>query len=167
MRRDSWKWLRKSFHNMFRMRFYICAIIGLLSYTSCEQVKNKAGETIDAGAKSVGKTATDIVNSIDKGITEATAIDIEVSETLKKKGFSFGKYYVRKDAAGNENTLSLYIITESDFSQNLRLKLYDKKGVEMGRLQKNITQKSGDAKYHEFVFDDNIAFENKSKLTIE
>ncbi len=152
---------------MIQLRYYIVVVFSFFSLTSCEQVKNKAGETIDAGAKSVGKTATDIVNSIDKGITEAAAIDIQVSEELKNRGFSFGKYYIRKDPSGNENTLSLYIITESNFSQNLRLKLYDKKGVEMGRLQKTITQKKGDAKYHEFVFDDNIAFENKSKLTIE
>ncbi len=152
---------------MINVRCYILAIIALLCLTSCEQVKSKAGETIDAGAKSVGKTATDIVNSIDKGITEATAINIEVSEALKNKGFSYGKYYIRKNESGNENTLALYIITESDFSQNLRLKLYDKKGVEMGRLQKKIVQKNGDAQYHEFAFDDNIAFENKSKLTIE
>ena len=152
---------------MLQLRVFFLIIISQMFFASCEQVKNKAGETIDAGAKSVGKTATDIVNSIDKGITEATAIDIQVSESLKNKGFSFGKYYIRKDTSGNENTLSLYIITESNFSQNLRLKLYDKKGVEMGRLQKIITQKKGDAKYHEFVFDDNIAFENKSKLTIE
>jgi len=152
---------------MVQIRLYIIATFCFLCFNSCEQVKNKAGETIDAGAKTVGKTATDIVNSIDKGITEAKAINIEVSESLQNKGFSFGKYYIRKDTAGNENTLSLYIITESDFSQNLRLKLYDKKGVEMGRLQKTIVQKKGDAKYHEFVFDENVAFENKSKLTIE
>ena len=151
---------------MIQLRYYIVVVV-FLCFTSCEQVKNKAGETIDASAKSVGKTATDIVNSIDKGISEATAINIEVSEELKNKGFSYGKYYIRKNESGNENTLALYIITESDFSQNLRLKLYDKKGVEMGRLQKIITQKKGDAQYHEFVFDDNIAFENKSKLTIE
>ena len=135
--------------------------------SSCEKVKEKAGETIDSGAKVVGKTASDVVNSIDKGITESASLDIQLSEDLKKSGLSFGKYYFRNNDQGDENMISLYLITDKDFNRDLSLKLFDKKGVEMGRTSLKVAQKKGRAGYFDFVFDPKIEFEYQGKLIIE
>lgn len=134
---------------------------------SCERVKEKASGAIDSGAQAVGRTASDVVNNIDKGITESSSLDIELSDDLKKEGLSFGKYYFGHDKEGHENILSLYLITDSDFSRDLSLKLFDKKGVEMGRTSLKISQKKGQAAYHDFVFDPKIRFEYQGKLIIE
>jgi hypothetical protein len=142
-------------------------VIAIFTVFSCSKVKDKAGETIDSGAQVVGKTATDIVNNIDKGISEGMALNIQMSDALKKAGLSFGKYYVRNDSLGNENTISMYLITDKELDADLHLKLFDKKGVEMGRTEKHISQKKGQAAYHDFVFDEKIEFESKSKLIIE
>jgi hypothetical protein len=134
---------------------------------SCSKVSEKAGETIDSGAQKVGKTATDIVNSIDKGISQSTALDIELSDQLKRSGLSSGKYYVRENTAGRENTVSLYLISNRDFKGTLHARLFDKKGVEMGRIEKDFTQRKGQAAYCDFVFDDKIDIESQGKLSID
>ncbi|CAM3464434.1 hypothetical protein FLLO111716_12245 [Flavobacterium longum] len=140
-------------------------ILGLVF--SCERVKEKASGAIDSGAQAVGRTASDVVNNIDKGISESAALNIELSDDLKKDGLSFGKYYFSHDKEGHENILSLYLITDKDFSKDLSLKLFDKKGVEMGRTSLKVSQKKGQAAYHDFVFDPKIRFEYQGKLIIE
>lgn len=141
--------------------------IVIVTFFSCENVKEKASGAIDSGAQAVGRTASDVVNNIDKGITESSSLNIELSDDLKKEGLSFGKYYFGHDKEGRENILSLYLITDSDFSRDLSLKLFDKKGVEMGRTSLKISQKKGQAAYHDFVFDPKIRFEYQGKLIIE
>ena len=160
------------------MRKFVLAGIAIASAFSCDRVKQKANEAIDSGARkvesaidsgaqAVGKTATDVVNSIDKGITKSSKIDIQFSDELKKQGLSFGKYYVRTDDAGNENTLSLYLISDADINRELSAKLFDKKGVEMGRTSVKVVQKKNGAGYFDFVFDPKISFEYQSQLVIE
>lgn len=145
----------------------ILVFIGLVTLFSCENVKEKASGAIDSGAQAVGRTASDVVNNIDKGITESSSLHIELSESLKKEGLSFGKYYFSHDKEGHENIISLYLITDQDFTRDLSLKLFDKKGVEMGRTSLKISQKKGQAAYHDFVFDPKIRFEYQGKLIIE
>jgi hypothetical protein len=142
-------------------------VLAAILAVSCGKVSEKAGETIDSGAQKVGKTATDIVNSIDKGISESAGLTITLSDRLRSDGLSFGKYYIRENSEGKDNTLSLYLISDKEFDGTLHVRLYDKKHVEMGRLDKRFQQKAGAASYCDFVFDDNIEIENQSKVTIE
>lgn len=161
---------------MKKMVFALAAVV--FGFLSCERVKEKAndaidagaekvGSAIDSGAQAVGKTATDVVNNIDIGITKSSKVDIQLSDELKKSGLSFGKYYVRNDQDGNENTLSLYLISDQNIDRELSAKLFDKKGVEMGRTKLRLKQAKGDAAYRDFVFDPKISFEYQSKLVIE
>jgi len=157
------------------------AFVGLLSVilvVSCQHIEDKAnkaidsgaqavGNAIDSGAQAVGKTATDVVNNIDIGITKSSKVDIRLSEDLKKSGLSSGKYYVRKDDEGNENVLSVYLISDKNIERQLSAKLFDKNEVEMGRAKLMLKQAKGDAGYHDFVFDPKISFEYQSKLVIE
>jgi len=160
------------------MKNVVLALAIVLALVSCERVKEKANDAIDSGAQkvesvidsgaqAVGKTATDVVNSIDKGITKSSKLNITLSDDLKNSGLSSGKYYFRNGAEGNENVVSLYLITDKPIDRELHAKLFDKKGVEMGRAKLSIKQKPGDAAYHDFVFDPKIVFEYQSKLVIE
>jgi|SRR5690606_21488843 len=149
------------------MKKIVLALAVLAALFSCDTVVEKTGNVIDSGSQAVGKTATDIVNNIDKGISKGAAINIELSQDLTKKGVAFGKYYVRSGVENNSNVLSLYLITDDNFNGSLKAKLYDKKGVEMGRTSLKVTQKKGDAGYWDFTFDPKADIENQSKLTIE
>ncbi len=141
-------------------------LILLVFAISCSRVSEKVEDKLDSGAEKVGKTATDLVNSIDKGIMKGSAISIAISDDLKKNGLSSGKYYI-SDKGGSENMISIYLISDNNIDRTLKLKLFDKNGLEMGRLQKNIKQQAGQAGYHDFIFDARVSFEDKSKLVIE
>ena len=139
----------------------------VMAIVACERVKDTASGAVNSGAQAVGRTASDVVNNIDKGISESAKIDIRLSEDLNKNGLTFGKYYFRNGAEGNENVLSLYLISDQDIDRELYAKLFDKNGVEMGRAKLKIQQGKGDAAYYDFVFDPKIFFEYQSKLIIE
>jgi hypothetical protein len=149
------------------MRTIAALLLAFISFCSCDRVSDTTKEKINSGAETVGKTATDAVNSIGKGISRGAALEIVISDALTKKGVSFGKYYLSRNKSGNKNTVSLYLISDQSINTKLKLKLYDKQGVEMGRLEKTIKQDAGQAGYHDFVFDDRISIENKSKITID
>jgi hypothetical protein len=138
-----------------------------MAFLSCERVKDTASGAVKSGAQVVGRTASDVVNNIDKGISESSAVHIKLSDDLKKNGLTYGKSYFRKDSTGAENIISLYLITDQDIDRELNAKLFDKNGVEMGRAKLRVNQKKGDAAYHDFVFDPKITFEYQSKLIIE
>jgi hypothetical protein len=145
---------------------FLC-FAGSLALMSCERVKDTASGAVKSGAQVVGRTASDVVNNIDKGISESSSVKIHLSDDLKKSGLTFGKSYFRVDSTGTENVISLYLISDQDIDRMLSAKLFDKKGVEMGRAKLQLKQKKGDAAYHDFVFDPKIVFEYQSKLVIE
>lgn len=160
------------------MKKVFVGLMSLISIASCQHIEDKAnkaidsgkqavGKAIDSGAQAVGKTATDVVNNIDIGITKSSKVDIQLSDQLKKSGLSVGKYYFRKDKDGNENILSIYLISDQNIDRTLSAKLFDKNNLEMGRSRLRIKQPKGDAAYHDFVFDPKISFEYQSKLIVE
>ncbi|MDI1256846.1 MAG: hypothetical protein PSV16_12190 [Flavobacterium sp.] len=143
-----------------------CFLLISISF-SCNRVADKAKEKIDSGAETVGRTTSDVVTSFGKGISDANKVTIALSAELKEKGLSFGKYYLSQNTLGKENTISIYFIADKNIDQPVHLKLFDKSGVEMGRLQQNIKLIQGTAAYYEFVFDAHVEFELKSKITID
>ena len=134
---------------------------------SCNRVADKAKEKIDSGAETVGRTTSDVVTSFGKGISDANKVAIALSAELQQSGLSFGKYYITENDKGRENTISIYFIADKDIDTPVHLKLFDKSGVEMGRLQQNIKLAKGAAAYYKFVFDEQVEFELKSKITID
>ena len=145
----------------------LLAIVAVFAALSCEKVKETATGAVNTGAQAVGRTASDVVNNIDRGISESLSIDIQFSDELKRAGLTSGKYYTNTDASGNENIISIYLISSADIDRALFAKLYDKKGLEMGRTKVRVKQAKGDAGYHDFIFDPKIRFEYQSKLIIE
>ena len=145
----------------------VCCFLTILMTFSCNRVADKAKEKIDSGAETVGRTTSDVVTSFGKGISDANKVSIALSSELKQKGLRFGKYYISQNEEGKENTISIYFIADKNFDQPVALKLFDKSGVEMGRLQQNVKLAQGAAAYYEFVFDAHVEFELKSKITID
>lgn len=144
--------------------FLLCCFLAMFS---CERLKDSATGAVNSGAQAVGKTASDVVNNIEKGISESAAVEVVFSKSLKDAGLSSGKYYIRSNEEGNENTISLYLISEKKIDREVRAKLFDKKGVEMGRTRTTIAIAEGEAGYYDFVFDPKIRIEFQSKLIIE
>ncbi|MEY8848769.1 hypothetical protein AB9K26_08135 [Psychroserpens sp. XS_ASV72] len=139
----------------------------VFTFTSCNRIKNKTKETINKGGETVGKSATEFIEGIGEGIEKTLALKIEISEDLKTKGISTGKYYVENSNGGNDNLLTVYIIFEKDFSDTLFVKAYDKEKLEVGRISKEINGKKGEALYIDFEFDKRTILESKGIIQFE
>jgi hypothetical protein len=149
------------------MRKIIAAAFALAVAFSCNNVKEKARNTINKGGETVGEIATEFTEGVTEGVDRTLDSKIVLSEGVKAKGISTGKFYIENDSLGKDNKLVIYIINNKDFSGSLTFKVIDKKGIEFGRQQLVIDIKAGAAGYHDVVFDPRTNIEVKSTIQIE
>lgn len=139
-----------------------------ITIISCDRVKEKTKETINKGGEAVGKTATEFIEGVSEGVDRTLQCEITLSKTLQDKGLETGKFSIKNDTTGGQNNLlTLYIIFDQDFKNDISVKAFDKNGMEIGRTKMQIEGKAGDAKYYDFIFDKRTYIEAKSKITIE
>ena len=142
--------------------------ISIVAVVSCSQVKEKTKQTINKGGETVGKTATEFFEGVSEGVDKTMQCKITLSEGLTKNGIKTGKFIIDSDTlGGTKNKLSLYLIFEKDFSGNIKVKSFDKNGLESGRTNMNISGKAGNANYFDFIFDRRTNIEQKNTLVLE
>lgn len=150
------------------MKKLLTIITLAITIISCDRVKEKTKETINKGGEAVGKTATEFIEGVSEGVDNTLQCEITLSQTLQDKGLQTGKFSINNDTTGGQNNLlTLYIIFDKDFKNDISIKAFDKNGVEIGRTKMQIEGKTGDAKYYDFLFDKRTYIEAKSKITIE
>ena len=149
------------------MKKLFVAAVALMLAVSCNNVKEKAKDTINKSGEAVGEMATELGEGISEGVERTLDSKIVLSEGLKAKGIKTGKFYIENDSLGKDNKLVIYIINEKDFNGTLTFKVLDKKGVEFGRQQLMLNSKAGAAAYHNIVFDPRTNIEVKSTIEIE
>jgi hypothetical protein len=133
---------------------FVCILFMVLS---CERVKNKTQETINAGGEAVGKSATEFVEGISEGIDKTLEAKVKLSPSLLKSGLSTGKFEITDNPlGGNNNLLTLYLIFDKDFDGILRVKVFDKNGLETGRAKLEVSGIKGDANYFDFTFNKRV-----------
>lgn len=135
--------------------------------SSCDNLKKKTKETINKGGEIVGKSASEFGEGLTEGVEQTLQCEISLSQNLKDAGLKTGKFIIESDSNTNKNKLILYIITEKDFNASLTAKVYNKKGLEIGRAKIEVNSKAGSASYYDFVFDKRTHIEVRSKITIE
>ncbi|MCF8330898.1 MAG: hypothetical protein K9H84_00440 [Bacteroidales bacterium] len=135
---------------------------------SCNNVENKARQTINKSGEAVGKSSAEFFEGVTEGVDKILQPEITLSEDLKVKGLEFGKCIVERDSGShNKNKFVLYLIFNENIRDTLLLKAYDKNGMEIGRTIQKIDKKAGQAKYFDFIFDERTNIEVKSKIKIE
>jgi len=135
---------------------------------SCNQVKDKTKQTINKGGEVVGKGATEFFEGVSEGVDKTMQCKITLSEGLINNGIRTGKFFIDSDTLGGiKNKLSIYLIFEKDFSGIIKVKSFDKNGLESGRTSLNVTGKTGSATYFDFIFDRRTNIEQKSNLVFE
>ena len=90
-----------------------------------------------------------------------------MSQALTAKGVKTGKFKITSSAGASDNILSLYLIFNNDFKQDISIKIFDSKGLEYGRLNQNVKGKKDEAKFVDFTFDKRTNIESRSKFIIE
>ena len=148
-------------------KIYILALV-LFTLCSCERIKNKTQDTINAGGEAVGQSATEFAEGISEGIDKTLEAKIKLSPNLKEKGLSTGKYEITDNPlGGNDNLLTLYLIFDKGFNDILRVKVFDKNGLETGRAKLEVKGIKGDANYFDFTFGERVEIEARSLIVVE
>lgn len=140
---------------------------GVLLAACKEDVKDKTNEAIDKGGQAIERTANRVVDEVSAHINRDMGCKLELSEALKAKGVSTGKFYIEKDTvADKDNKLVLYLITENAFKGDMNFKVINNEGTELGRTSLKLDTKAGSAGYHDVIFDKRTDIESKSTISI-
>lgn len=122
------------------MKKISAAILISLIFVSCNNVKEKAKQTINKSGETVGEMATEFTEGVTEGVDRTLDSKVVLSDNLKLHGIATGKFYIENDSLGKDNKLVIYLISNKDFNGVLTFKVIDKKGVEFGRQQLTIKQ---------------------------
>ena len=147
-------------------RIVIIMFAAFLS-ASCDRVQNKAKKSINKSGETVGKVTTEFFEGVSEGFDKTLQCEMTLSETLKEAGLKTGKFSVENTDGGKNNRFTVYFIFDKDFNASVTAKVFDKNGLETGRVKTNIEGKADDAAYFEFDFDKRTYIEAKSKITLD
>ena len=143
-------------------------LLMVFTFCSCDRVKDKGKEAINAGGEAVGKSATEFIEGVSEGIDKTLESTIELSKDLQEKGLHTGKYSIEDNPlGGNDNLLTIYFIFNKDFKDSVYVKVYDKNGLETGRAKLEVEGKKGDADYFDFTFGQRVEIEYRSLIVVE
>jgi len=135
----------------------------LVSSCSSDGTKKNISKAGDVAGQAVGE----FVSGVSSGVQKVFDMTIQMPRDLENKGVKFGKISVKNGSEGVDNLLVVYFIFDKDFNENLTVKVFDRKGMEMGRSKQKVEGVKGDAKFVEFQFDKHTNIDLDSKLTIE
>lgn len=141
--------------------------LSILVLSSCSDVKQKTRETLNEGGELVGKAVTEVAEGVSEGVDRTLECTLEMSPSLMARGLRTGKFTIGSDSGSNDNMVTVYLITEKDFSDTLLVKVFDKDGLETGRTRKPVSGKAGEAAYYDFIFDMRTNIEVRSKIVLD
>lgn len=143
-------------------------ILTVYVLTGCNGLNDKTKKTLNEGGEAVGKTATEFIEGVSKGVESTLDCEIVISENLQNKGIKTGNYEIVNDPeGGKDNLLTLYLIYDKDIKTKITAKAFNKNGLEIGRSAIDIEGKSGEADYVDFKFNKRTEIGVRSKIVIE
>jgi hypothetical protein len=149
------------------MKQIISILTVLMLLVSCSRVKEKAKETINKGGETVGKTATEFFEGVSEGVDKTLQCELSLSQPLIDKGLKTGKFAIDNTDGGRNNQLTIYLIFDKDLESTVTAKVFDKKGLKLGRTKIDIAGKANESGYFDFTFDKRTYIEVKSKIVLE
>ena len=149
------------------MKKMVISALVVLSFSACHLIKEKGKETINDAGKAVGQGTSQFVSGVADGVDKTFKSTIAVSDSLRAKGLTTGKYSIDHEYKDTLYKIVLYCIFAKDIDRMVTIKAFDEKGVEYGRTKLHLTGKANDAHYVDIVFDSKTQLESKSKFTLE
>ncbi|MDR1679090.1 MAG: hypothetical protein LBR81_04860 [Prevotellaceae bacterium] len=140
--------------------------LAVLVFASCS--KDKINENINKTGDVAGQVVGEFASGVGSGVEKAITPKITLSDALQKQNISLGKSIIGNDSSGKvDNVLSQYFIFNTDYKGVFTAKVFNNKGLEMGRSKATVKAKKDDAFYIDFVFDKRTDIDNDSRITIE
>lgn len=139
----------------------------VLSLSACHRIKEKGKETINDAGKVVGQGTSQFVSGVVDGVDKTFKSTVVISDSLRAKGLSTGKYSIDHEYRDTVYKVVLYCIFAKDIDRAVTVRAFDEKGVEYGRTKLHLIGKANDAHYADIVFDSKTKLESKSKFILE
>lgn len=134
---------------------------------SCEWAKDKTKKTVNKTGEIVGKAGSEFGNGVYNGVKKTFENEVEISEQLKTKGIEIGEITINSTDSSTDNMLTMYVIFNENFDQEILIKIFNESGKEYGRLTEKLKGEKGSAKHIDFVFDKHVNIGTKGNITIE
>jgi hypothetical protein len=147
------------------MRYFLILLL-LISNISCNQVKEKAKDAINTTGEITGTAASEFAKGVTEGIDKSYGSELILSQNILDKGISFSQFSFESNNY-SRNILRVYLIFSKDCNSTLVVKSFNKEGKENGRTTLQIDEKTNNAKFFDFVFDEKTYLESNSKIIIE
>lgn len=155
---------------MTQLTYLLSALLLALSLGGCskqtaeEKGKEMATEKIDMvkgvgeALKESGKQATESLahgvgnatKGIGAGLEAASAFEFTLNPSMAQNGLSVNRMQPGK---GEENAVSVYIISKQAVAGRMTLYAYGKKKIELGRVSRELKLAANGAVYEDFSFD--------------
>lgn len=139
--------------------YFILLVLPILM--SCNRAKQETENVVNKTGQIIGKGASQFIGGMGEGIDKTFQCKITLSDSIKLKGLSTGKYEV------SDSILTIYLLFDKDFNKTIQVTVTDKNGLEYGRTLLIVTAKKGDAHFFDFKFDRRTKIESKSNFKME
>lgn len=146
---------------------FIPVLVLTLTLSSCNWTKEKTKKAINRTGEVVGKTGSEFGDGIYKGVKKTFENDVKISDELKMKGLEIGEVLINSSDYATDNVLTIYMIFNNDFDQEVTIKIYAENGKEYGRLKEKLKGEKDEAKHIDFTFDKHVNIGLKGSITIE
>jgi hypothetical protein len=146
--------------DMTKMYYYLT--LSVCSLFACSGVTEKIGE----GSEKAGRAVGEIARGMSSGVEQAFEITPETDTAFRLRGLSLGKVQLGNDGEGIDNRLSIYLIARHAIDLQVSAKVFDPKGLEMGRSRAAVKMAAGEARFVDFVFDKRTNIDRDTRVLL-
>jgi hypothetical protein len=143
-------------------KMYYLLSFSVLAFSACSGVTEKIGE----GSEKAGRAVGEIARGVSSGVDQAFEIQPETDSAFRLRGLSLGKVQLGNDGEGTDNRLSVYLIAAKATDTKVAARVFDAKGLEMGRCLSTIKMAAGEARFVDFVFDKRTNIDHDSRVLL-
>jgi hypothetical protein len=143
-------------------KMYYLLSFSVLAFSACSGVTEKIGE----GSEKAGRAVGEIARGVSSGVDQAFEIQPETDSAFRLRGLSLGKVQLGNDGEGTDNRLSVYLIAAKPMDAKIAARVFDSKGLEMGRCIAPVKMSAGEARFVDFVFDKRTNIDHDSRVLL-
>jgi hypothetical protein len=143
------------------------AAILALTLSSCDWAIDKSQKAVNKAGEIVGKTGSEFGDGLYKGVKKTFENEVKISDQLIAKGIDFGEITINGTDSTSENILTIYVIFNADFNNEITVKLLNENKKEYGRITQKIKGQKGTTQYVDFIFDKRVNIGTKGSISID
>lgn len=145
---------------------YLSTFFLLLTIISCQKVKQSTKDVLQEGTAVLEKTANQVFEQVENdGLSGDKSYYLWITDTLRDKGLVVGKQKIVETDTGD--IISIYLIFNQDFSENILTTIHDKSGAEYARFSLLVEGKANEARFVNFTSQESLHIERQSKVVLQ